>query len=138
MLPDEVRSALATDAARRAPEECCGVLLGRGDAVTRYVPLRNAAPERRHGFAFDDAEWLRTAREADAQALEVLGIAHSHVDTDAAPSPTDLAFGDATRWMLIVPVIAGAPGAPRAWQRHASGSWREARVRTSCAPPDQR
>jgi proteasome lid subunit RPN8/RPN11 len=95
------------------------------------VPLRNIAPERRFAFAFDDVEWLRAAREADALGLEVLGIAHSHVDAAAAPSAVDRAFGDATPWMLIVPVVAGAPAAPRAWQRLAAGGWCEAALRSS-------
>lgn len=119
--------ALRTHAAAAAPDECCGVLLGHGDTVERYVPLHNVARTPRTAFAFDDAEWLRVARDADEQGLEVVGLAHSHLDTAAEPSGADRALGDATPWMLIVPVVAGAAGLPRAWRR-SDDRWNEANL----------
>ncbi len=101
------------------------MLLGRGDEVSQYVPMKNCAASPRTAFAFDHAQWLRVAREADARGLEVVGLAHSHLDAPAEPSPADRAFGDATRWMLIVPVHSGRPGAPRAWRLEGT-SWRAA------------
>lgn len=133
-LATRALEGLLAHAAAAAPDECCGVLLGRGDSAERYVPLRNLAPTPRTAFAFDDGEWLHAARAADARGLEVVAIAHSHVDATAEPSPTDRALGDATGWMLIVPVRDGSAGPPRAWRRHGV-AWVEAAVRAVAAAP---
>lgn len=110
-----------------APEEGCGVLLGRADEATRFVPMRNTASEPRRAFAFDDAQWLRVAREADAADLEVLGVAHSHVDCAAEPSGLDRTFAGAVRWLVIVEVRRGEALALRAW-RCSGAALREAAV----------
>lgn len=120
-LHPAAEDALAAHVLGCAPEEGCGVLLGQGDEATRFVPLRNVAAAPARAFAFDDAEWLRVARAADAQGLELLAVAHAHVDAPAVPSGVDRAHADAARWLVIAEVREGCVAGLRAWRSTAAG-----------------
>jgi proteasome lid subunit RPN8/RPN11 len=81
--------------ARRQPHrECCGILAGQDDVITRAVPAKNFAadPVRNHVIAPKDIVRLKVKfRE---RRLEFLGIYHSHPNwLDAnEPSPKDIAL----------------------------------------------
>ena len=71
-----------------APNECCGMLAGRGDIVEAVFPGRN----RDHSpttYLMDPEDQLRAFREMDQRGWELIGIYHSHPKTEAAPSRTD-------------------------------------------------
>ncbi len=81
------------------PEEACGVILGpvgSGKAV-RIKPMINAAHSPTF-YEFDPKDLLALYREVDDQDEEIVVIYHSHTDTEAHPSRTDIAY-------------AGEPGA---------------------------
>jgi len=81
------------------PDEACGVILGpvgSGKAV-RIKPMINAAHSPTF-YEFDPKDLLALYREADDLDEEIVVIYHSHTDTEAHPSRTDIAY-------------AGEPGA---------------------------
>jgi len=81
------------------PDEACGVILGpvgSGKAV-RIKPMVNAAHSPTF-YEFDTKDLLALYREVDDLDEEIVVIYHSHTDTDAYPSRTDIAY-------------AGEPGA---------------------------
>lgn len=71
------------------PNEACGLLAGRGERVERVFPARNKeqSPVR---YEIDPADLLRIFRAIDEADLELVGIFHSHVFTQAYPSQTDV------------------------------------------------
>jgi proteasome lid subunit RPN8/RPN11 len=73
-----------------APAECCGVLVGRLDAIADVVPVRNIAttPTR---YLLDPAEHIKARRDARARGLDVVGFYHSHPRSGPEPSPIDVA-----------------------------------------------
>ena len=84
------------------PEECCGLLLGSDwEAPVRIVRCTNVQSTRvargessldaRRAFWIDEQELLHALREADQRGERLVGIYHSHVDTAAYLSHTDLA-----------------------------------------------
>jgi len=82
--------ALLEGARAGYPFEVCGVLLGRGTAVTAVVPVANregASPRVRFEVAPEDL--LRIQREARDAGLEIVGYYHSHPDHPARPSARD-------------------------------------------------
>ena len=95
-------------AARNAvPEECCGLLVGQGNRVTRLVPAANVHDTPRRFFTLDPAAQfatLRALRAADGEE-EVLGHYHSHPNGPAEPSPRDLAEAPDAQaiWIVIDP-----------------------------------
>ena len=84
-----------------APDEACGLLVGRGGQVDAFVPCRNADRSSRtfsigpDGWrAADEAIAAGNAREGVGEGvvgLAVIGVVHSHTHTEAYPSPTDVA-----------------------------------------------
>jgi [CysO sulfur-carrier protein]-S-L-cysteine hydrolase len=72
-----------------APNECCGVLLGRDDRIEQLRRCTNAehSPFR---YSVDPRELLAIDREAREKGWELMSIYHSHTHTEAYPSPTDV------------------------------------------------
>lgn len=104
-------------AARAAlPEECCGLLVGRGDRVTRLVPAANVHETPRRFFTIDPAVQFATLRELRGlrNGEEVIGHYHSHPDGPAEPSARDLAEAhDAEALWIVVDPRKGELGAFR-------------------------
>ena len=71
------------------PNECCGVLLGRGGRVARFRRCTNAeqSPFR---YSVAPRELLDIDQEARENDWDVMAIYHSHTHTEAYPSPTDV------------------------------------------------
>lgn len=81
------------------PDESCGVILGPvgSSRALRIKPMINAAHSPTF-YEFDPKDLLALYREVDDLDEEIVVIYHSHTDTEAFPSRTDIAY-------------AGEPGA---------------------------
>lgn len=96
-FPASVHAEMVAHAFAGLPNEACGLFAGPGggNRVERFYPMRNAAASDRI-YRLDGAEMMGVEADADAIGLTVMGVMHSHVRTDAYPSPTDVA--DAARF----------------------------------------
>lgn len=72
-----------------APNECCGLLLGRGDVVEEVFPGRNVDETPRTRYVMDPRDQLRAFRTMDERGWDLVAIYHSHPHTEAYPSETD-------------------------------------------------
>jgi proteasome lid subunit RPN8/RPN11 len=77
------------------PNECCGAMLGRitgaKKVVTEAVPLENAfTGEQRRRYELRPEDLLAADQAARARGLDLVGIFHSHPDSNAYFSQTDL------------------------------------------------
>jgi proteasome lid subunit RPN8/RPN11 len=74
----------------QAPLEACGLLAGKNDRVEKVILVRNQAqsPVR---FVMDPYQQLEAFEWIESQALDLVGIFHSHPAGPETPSPTDLA-----------------------------------------------
>ena len=81
------------------PDEACGVILGplNSDTPVRLKPMINSAHSPTF-YEFDPKDLLALYREVDDNDEEIVVIYHSHTETEAYPSRTDIAY-------------AGEPGA---------------------------
>lgn len=72
-------------------EECCGILGGKDGQVLKLWRTTNSehSPFR---YRVDDRELLKIYRELWANQWEMVGIYHSHIRTEAYPSPTDISL----------------------------------------------
>ena len=91
--------ALLAQSRAEYPDEACGVILGpQGkDQARRLKPMINAAHSPTF-YEFDPKDLLSLYREIDDNDEEIVVIYHSHTETEAYPSRTDIAY-------------AGEPGA---------------------------
>jgi proteasome lid subunit RPN8/RPN11 len=115
--------AMVSHARSEAPNECCGVLAGRGGQVERVLPVANA-DRSPYTFRMDPHELLRAYQEADAEGLEVLGYYHSHPATPAVPSRTDVARAADPFAVYVIVSLVSEPPEVRAY-RIADGGYRE-------------
>ena len=74
---------------QHAPLEACGLLAGKNGRVEKVILVRNQAqsPVR---FVMDPYEQLQAFEWIDSQALELLGIFHSHPAGPETLSVTDI------------------------------------------------
>lgn len=79
---------IVAQAKAEAPNECCGMLAGRGEVVEEVFPGRNKDHSPKT-YLMDPGDQLRAFRVMDERGLDLVGIYHSHPQTVAEPSRTD-------------------------------------------------
>jgi proteasome lid subunit RPN8/RPN11 len=98
------------------PHECCGALVGRGDAVTDTVALPNTTEEGpRRRFLVRPSDYRLAEQRATELGGELLGFYHSHPDHPAKPSQYDLDHAWPTFAYVIVSVAVGKSELMTVW-----------------------
>jgi proteasome lid subunit RPN8/RPN11 len=87
VIPDSVRAALREHAEAEAPNEACGLIAIRDGVAERYVPGINelASPYR---FKWRPVDPMDAFLEDEGYEIAIF---HTHPETAAKPSRTDLA-----------------------------------------------
>jgi proteasome lid subunit RPN8/RPN11 len=83
------------------PLEACGLLIGRGDKVERFVACTNEAASARV-YMIPAKELLRADREADDAGMAIIGVFHSHTHSEPYPSPTDVEQAPEAEWHYVI------------------------------------
>jgi [CysO sulfur-carrier protein]-S-L-cysteine hydrolase len=98
---------IVAHAVRDAPNECCGLVLGRDATASGAQALENlaASPFR---FDIDGRDLLSVAFAGDDEP-QLLAIYHSHTRSPPYPSQTDVNF--AAGWPGVEWLIVGVPKA---------------------------
>lgn len=117
IVTSPVLAALLDAAAKVAPEEACGLLLGLGRVVCDAPVCANVAADRGRFFEIDPAALIAAHRAARGGGPALLGYWHSHPSGVAEPSVEDRrqAGGDGKVWGIV-----GA-GKVRFWRDTAQG-----------------
>jgi proteasome lid subunit RPN8/RPN11 len=94
-IKDSAFKALTAHAEEAYPNECCGALLGRLHGLDWQLEealeagnINTDSPQTRYGIA--SSEVVKIEREARQRALSIAGFYHSHPDSPATWSQTDL------------------------------------------------
>src|SRR5262249_21334783 len=96
-------------ARERAPEECCGVLLGLGDRVDEAVNARNIADRPDIRFLIDPRDHLEALRRARRPGLDVPGFYRSRPRWPAIPSARDLAEASYPNHLFLIVGLQSEP-----------------------------
>jgi proteasome lid subunit RPN8/RPN11 len=90
-IDQDTYDAIVAHARKDHPVEACGVVTGPegSDRAERLVPMVNAAGSPTF-YEFDSHDLLELYKEMDARDEEPVVIYHSHTDTEAYPSRTDI------------------------------------------------
>ena len=88
-LPKAMVDEMIAQAVEELPNECCGIIVAKDGAAQRLYRTRNAeaSPFR---YVIDPRDLLRIETEADDTGAAIHVIYHSHVASEAYPSPTDI------------------------------------------------
>jgi desampylase len=107
-----VMAALLEVAAKTAPDECCGLLLGQDGTVLEARPAANIALDPSRHFEIDPAALFAAHRAERGGGPQLVGYYHSHPEGHPVPSATDCehSSGDGRVWAII------AGGEVRFWQ----------------------
>jgi proteasome lid subunit RPN8/RPN11 len=113
-LPCEVERAILAHARQSAPHECCGLLIGKAEAVVDVSPAANIAEDPERRYRINPSDHFRAIRSARQRSLDVVGAYHSHPRSTATPSQTDRAdgFGD---FIFLIVGLATEPPDVAAW-----------------------
>ncbi len=98
-----VRQALLAEARAAAPEEACGILLGRGGRIDAIIPAGNVHARPETHFEIDPRVLIAAWRAEREGGPAVAGFYHSHPTGHARPSPVDQAQSarDGRVWAII-------------------------------------
>ncbi len=83
------------------PLEACGLLVGKGNQVHRFVACTNEAASARI-YSIPGKELLRAERAAEDDSMEIIGVFHSHTHSEPYPSPTDVAQAPDPGWHYVI------------------------------------
>lgn len=81
---------LAKQALSVAPDETCGVLIGKNQRVTEVIPIKNIADKPEVHFEFDPEQQATIFSKIYRDRLDLIAIYHSHPRSEPIPSDTDI------------------------------------------------
>ena len=83
------------------PLEACGLLVGEGRRIHRFVACTNEAASARV-YSVPGKELLHAERAAEADGLAVIGVFHSHTHSEPYPSSTDVEQAPDPEWFYVI------------------------------------
>ena len=112
------------------PNEACGALIGRVDAVDHEViefrGMRNMITDRPWDrYALDPLEQLRVQKDAESRGLEIIGFAHSHPDHPPVPSRFDADHAWSFYSYVVASVQNGVLSEARSWRLDDAEAFQE-------------
>ena len=89
VLPRLLQNEIVAHAKAGLPNEACGILGGRDGTATRFFPAINGQPSP-YFYDIDSQDLLRIVLEIEDADEDIVCIYHSHVESPAFPSRTDV------------------------------------------------
>ncbi|MFQ5966459.1 MAG: M67 family metallopeptidase [Acidimicrobiia bacterium] len=105
-MPRPIYEAIIAHARFCRPEEACGLLAADNEGRLCFsYSLTNAqaSPTR---YTLDPTEHFRALKHAEAQGWSLAGVFHSHPDTPAFPSATDVQLALEPEWLYVIVSLA--------------------------------
>ena len=96
-------------------EECCGLIGGRDGEMTSIHRARNAA-ESWLRFEVHPTDQLRIMEQLEADGEELAAIYHSHTESAAEPSQTDINLAFYPDALYVIVGVKGEEHDVRAWR----------------------
>ena len=90
-LSETDKKILSEYSENQKPNESCAILFGKNDKVLDLFLTENIEKSPVN-FTISNKQLIEGYKIAEEQEMEVIGIFHSHPDSDAYPSNTDKKF----------------------------------------------
>ncbi|MCL7412189.1 MAG: M67 family metallopeptidase [ANME-2 cluster archaeon] len=96
-----------------APDEACGVLIGRKEhssiIVEIVLPIKNSRLSDR-SFELDPKEYYDAWKRAEEEGMEIVGVYHTHPHSKASPSAWDEESMENYQTLWIIVGVDGIHG----------------------------
>ena len=101
-IPKKIYDAMIEHAKKGYPNEACGILAGPAGGVTDFFPMKNV-DESSISYFMDPREQLGVFKKMRQTGIDMRGIFHSHVASEAYPSQKDvrLAFYPGVSYLIV-------------------------------------
>lgn len=102
ILKKDLVKKITEQCQREFPNEACGILAGKDGEIKKVYAMTNAKPSPEN-YEMDSKEQLKVMKEIRNLGLEMIGIYHSHVASQAYPSSHDveLAFYPEASYVIV-------------------------------------
>ncbi|MFW2373014.1 MAG: M67 family metallopeptidase [Gammaproteobacteria bacterium] len=90
-IPRTLANQILSQAQQHPGTEACGLVSAHNGQPKQIYPVHNVAKDPQHLFEMDPAILINSIKDMRNQGNELFAIYHSHPDTPAQPSATDLA-----------------------------------------------
>ena len=90
-LSDTDKKILSEYSENQKPNESCAILFGKNDQVLDLFLTENIEKSSVN-FTISNEQLIEGYKIAEEKKMEIIGIFHSHPDSDAYPSNTDKKF----------------------------------------------
>lgn len=109
-ISKELAQELIDHAVADLPNECCGMIAGRGGTATRVLRATNSQGSP-FMYVMEPREQMRMMDAIDESGDDLLAVYHSHTRSAAFPSRTDveLAFYPDTLYLIVSIADRDAP-----------------------------
>lgn len=107
LVPDDIRLAIEAHARWCYPEEACGLLAVDPTGVLRMAYCLTNAAAAADRFTVHPVEHYRAIEHAERNGWQIGGDFHSHPESSAVPSASDVAGALDPQWVHL---IAGPVG----------------------------
>lgn len=110
-VPGPVADAMFRHAGWSLPNEACGLVGCDADGQPAFAACLTNTDLSPRRFTIDPEEHFGAMRYCESIGLTIGGVFHSHVKSEAVPSPTDVDAGLDHRWIhfIIGPVVGERP-----------------------------
>src|ERR1700693_1057797 len=88
-IPKTIQEAIFSQAFEEDPNECCGLLSGVGETVSRHYRIRNQ-DQSQTTYLMEPKEQFDAFADMRDHQIDLLAIYHSHTHAPAYPSATDV------------------------------------------------
>jgi len=126
-IPAQIYEAMMAHSRFTYPEEACGLLAADEDGRLRMVYCLTNAEHSASSYTIEPTEHFRALQHAESRGWELVGAFHSHPQSAAFPSATDLRLAAEPDWIYVIVGLGDPPGL-RAFYLQA-GSINEATLR---------
>lgn len=100
-ISDLLKKFLAEHAKKEEPNESCALLFGKKNVVSEVFLAKNI-DESPVNFTIANQQLINAYSVAEKKKMEVIGIFHSHPNSEAFPSNTDKKFMECNPIVWII------------------------------------
>lgn len=116
-VPEQLAEAMFRHSGFCHPNEACGLVAFDSEGMARFAVCLTNADESAHRFTIDPVEHHGAIQLVERLGLEIGGVFHSHVRSEAYPSASDIGAGLGPEWIhFIVGPVGGRQSLLRAYR----------------------